>query len=182
MDAEEFEKFWTDTSNPSAFSSARSVQKDLERQGLRASYPKVLHLISKIQSYQQNVRAQQRFATRHIDYRTLAGVGRAFQADLFFLPQSSDNMIGGLLLIDEMDGFIYCKAIRDKKPETVLAAFKTLREEHNLKDMSFLLTDNGSEFKGVFLQYLKDNHIMWKGATGRSKAFMAERAILTCIP
>ena len=68
-----------------------------------------------------------------------------------------------LSVVDIGNNDVDFEPIRNKTPETVLKAFmKIIERKHINKPFASITTDSGSEFKGVFSKFFRDNQILHK--------------------
>lgn len=93
--------------------------------------------------------------------------GELIQSDLGFMFEN-ESFKCFLLTIDCFSHKIFVKPLKDKKSETVLAAFKLLINKYNT-DITTVETDQGSEYSLV-KKYCKENHILYKYKYGKNKA------------
>jgi len=84
-----------------------------------------------------------------------------FQCDLLTLPLTKKKNKYIFAIIDLWSGDFDIEALQNKEPVSVLAAYKKMvkRNYINIAKAS-IQTDGGTEFKGVFHQYLYDNSIL----------------------
>ena len=71
-------------------------------------------------------------------------------------------------IMDLFSGYVWFKPLKKKEPEDVLNAFEAVIAESNDYIPSRVVSDNGTEFKGVFEEFLKENgikHIFTKSYT-----------------
>jgi len=85
------------------------------------------------------------------------------QIDLLFLPYSEDHKDKyALIVIDMSTRLIDGEALKDKNSKSVTEAIKKIYKRGLLKQPSQIDSDSGSEFKGEFEKYLKQNNIKHK--------------------
>jgi hypothetical protein len=88
-----------------------------------------------------------------------------FMSDILVLPTTKEGFNALLVVVDLATRECDFEPIKNKKPETILDAFKKmLTRPHLKKPFSSVATDGGSEFKSVFDSYLKENKIFHKVA------------------
>jgi hypothetical protein len=88
-----------------------------------------------------------------------------FGADLLFLPETKDKYIYLLVVVDLATDEFDMEPIKDKEPNTILKAFKTIIKRPYLnKPYASVRTDAGNEFLGVFQKYLYDESILKRTA------------------
>lgn len=95
----------------------------------------------------------------------------AHEADLLFLPED-DGYKYVLSVVDEATREADAEALKDKRPETVLKAIKKIWKRKKLnRPTIYLKVDSGTEFKGDFKKYFKDNGIILNaGKTNRHRS------------
>ena len=87
------------------------------------------------------------------------------QLDLLVLPYSDDHKERyALVVIDMSSRLIDAEPLKNKDSKSVVDAIKKIYKRNILKQPSQIDTDSGSEFKGDFHQYLKQNNIKHKVA------------------
>lgn len=93
-----------------------------------------------------------------------------FSADLVFLPPYRGYKYL-VVVVDNWSNEIEFEQIKTKTPNVVLRAFKKIIERKHLnKPKASLRVDAGTEFKGVFKEYMFENNIIMRVAlTGRHK-------------
>ena len=62
-------------------------------------------------------------------------------------------------IMDLFSGYVWFKPLKKKEPEDVLMAFEAVIGESNDHIPARVVSDNGTEFKGVFEEFLKTNQI-----------------------
>ena len=62
-------------------------------------------------------------------------------------------------IMDLFSGYVWFKPLKKKEPEDVLMAFEAVIGESNDQIPTRVVSDNGTEFKGVFEEFLKNNRI-----------------------
>jgi|688.fasta_scaffold38856_3 hypothetical protein len=83
-------------------------------------------------------------------------------ADLLFLPKTKEGYNYLLCVCDLWSDLFDIEPVKNKEPETVLKAIKTIykRKPNYLKEpVSSLRTDSGTEFQGVFHRWFFDENI-----------------------
>jgi hypothetical protein len=90
--------------------------------------------------------------------------GYNYSCDLLFLPTDSKTKEKYLLVVTDLaDDSFDIEPLKDKFSKNVLnALLKIFKRGILKKPYSSISTDSGSEFKGVFAQYLYDNNIYHK--------------------
>ena len=88
-----------------------------------------------------------------------------FMSDILVLPTTSQGYNALLVVVDLATREFDIEPIKNKKPETILKAFKGMFKRPYLKEpFSSVATDGGSEFKASFDAFLKENKIFHKVA------------------
>lgn len=87
--------------------------------------------------------------------------GYNFMADLLFLPETNEKFKYLLVVVDIWSNAFDIEPLKDKTAENVLLGYKNIikRPFLNLAKAS-IKTDNGTEFKSVFAEFLKTNNIL----------------------
>ena len=92
------------------------------------------------------------------------GPNERWQADVGFFRKriqgkGKEDLRAFLLVIDVFSRFARTKAMPNKQPSTVLAAFRDIAPAK--KGMT-LTTDRGKEFEGEFREYIEDKGVNWR--------------------
>ena len=138
--------------------------KLLEHFGLDNSYTEVKEKV-KYDKFRDNTYPKQ-------DYN--------FAMDLLFLPTAKFGFKYLVVVVDIWSNEIDFEQIKNKKPETVLNAFKKIVKRKYLNSpYASIRIDAGNEFKGAFKKYFFDNDIILRvSQPGRHKQnTVAESAI-----
>jgi hypothetical protein len=92
-----------------------------------------------------------------------------FMADVLFLPETKEKFKYLLVVVDLWSDEFDIEPIKNKEPQTILDAMKTMFKRKHIKEpYASIRTDDGNEFKGVFHKYLNDNNILHRvGEPGR---------------
>ena len=101
------------------------------------------------------------------------------QIDLLFLPYNEDNKERyALVVIDMSTRLIDAQPLKNKDSKSVVEAIKKIYKRNILNMPSQIDSDSGSEFKGDFEVYLKQNNIKHKIAlpNRHSQVGLAENA------
>eukprot|EP00732_Lithocolla_globosa_P000837 Lithocolla_globosa_v1_NODE_324_length_4471_cov_1015.959466.p2 type:complete len:349 gc:universal NODE_324_length_4471_cov_1015.959466:1230-184(-) len=112
------------------------------------------------------------------DYIPIGGGVGTYQCDLTFFEQYKTSNKGYYIILTGINvntRKAFCKAMKNKKEETVIDYFEEIIEES--KDMKVVGFDNGSEFKTAFRKMLGDNGISYYVAdtADKTKMSMIER-------
>ena len=92
------------------------------------------------------------------------GPNERWQADIGFFrkrvqKKGQEDQRAFLLVVDVFTRFVRTKAIPNKQPSTVLAAFRDIAPA---KRGLTLTTDRGKEFEGEFRAYLEEKGVIWR--------------------
>ena len=83
-----------------------------------------------------------------------------YMADLLFLPKTKSGYKYLLVVVDLVTRAFDIEPLKTKEAnETLKALMSIFKRKYLKKPKATLRTDNGTEFKGVFDKYLKDNKI-----------------------
>jgi hypothetical protein len=87
--------------------------------------------------------------------------GYNYQCDTLMLPITKAGFRYLLVMVDLWSNYIDIEPVKDKQAETMLQAMKTIfKRDYLKKPEATLKTDQGTEFKQKFDQYLFDNSIL----------------------
>tara|TARA_Y100000780_G_scaffold35307_2_gene28534 strand:+ start:2732 stop:3793 length:1062 start_codon:yes stop_codon:yes gene_type:complete len=87
----------------------------------------------------------------------------SFMADLLFLPTTSEGYRYLLVVVDLWSKEFDIEPLKNKQPQTVLDAFKSMIQRPHLNfPKASIQTDQGSEFKGIFHNYMFGKNIYHK--------------------
>lgn len=137
------------------FPSADKFKKILKANGLNFTSKEVTNFISN-QSIQQvhkpvlDIKAKQKFITA-------LDIGEMLQIDLLDYQKYAKSNNGFkyiFIAVDIFSRYAYAVPIKNKEPKNVLEAFKTIPFIPKA-----IFSDSGNEFKGVFLNYLKEKEV-----------------------
>lgn len=97
--------------------------------------------------------------------------GYNYMMDILFLPKTSAGFKYLLVVTDIWSDNFDMEPMKDKKPVTVLNAFKKMwRRKYIKRPKASIKVDAGGEFKGVFKKYMYKNNILLRVAeSGRHK-------------
>ena len=98
------------------------------------------------------------------------------QADTLYLPNDK-GFIYALVVVDQGSRKVDAVAMKDRKPESLIAAFRTIWRRDILQQPKSLVVDSGTEYKGKTAKYLNSLGVNIKTALpGRSRQVaLAER-------
>ena len=86
-----------------------------------------------------------------------------YMADILNLPKTKEGYKDLLVVVDLATHEFDVEALKDRKAETILGAFKEMLKRPHLSNarntLASFQTDGGSEFKGSFRAFLKKNKI-----------------------
>ena len=91
----------------------------------------------------------------------LQDINTEYQIDLMYMPTCNSYKYI-FVMCDINNTMVYTVALKTKKAEDVLRAFQKLENELKFKDGCIFVSDSGTEYKGVFLNYLKPKGYMKK--------------------
>ena len=142
------------------YPSAYKLYQAAQREGIQVKLKQVQELVSK-----QNVRQVFHKLPRSCGKIVSSGVNEDWVADLVdYTSRPSEGKEGGtpfqyiLIVQDVYSRKIMATPLKDKLPETCQIAFAGIVDEAEVKPTT-LSTDLGSEFKGPFEEYLKQEEI-----------------------
>lgn len=94
-----------------------------------------------------------------------------FGADVLFLPTTKQGFKYLLVVVDLASDEFDIEPLKNKEPKTILQAMKTMfKRGYIKKPYASVTTDAGTEFKGVFKDWLNEENIIHKiGLPGRHK-------------
>lgn len=88
-----------------------------------------------------------------------------YMADLLMMPKTKEGYIGMLVVVDMADNEFDIEQIKSKEPKEIKSAFeKMIKRKYIKMPYASIRTDNGTEFKGEFNDYLLSNGILHKFA------------------
>ena len=114
------------------------------------------------ETYTRNLKKQKTFNSVKANIPLIKNYN--YMADLLFLPTDSKTKNKYLLVVTDIaDDAFDIEPLKDKFSKNVLnALLKIFKRGILKKPYASISTDSGSEFKGVFAQYLYDNNIYHK--------------------
>ena len=164
-----------------SFLSADFLYKVFKRQypDLKITRHQVEIFLTSQPGYTRNQNFRTHFRTRRV---IVGGLKQLLQADLINvsgLKEFNDNITFLLVVIDTFSKFIWVVPLLNKKPSTVLDAFKKNYVKYS--DFPYTLTtDKGKEFQNDLLKrFMRDNNVKFFSSEGSTKAQIAERVIHT---
>jgi len=165
-----------DLSSPACYSGVNSVYKEAKK---RLSSIKISDVESFLQT-QDTYTLHKPVRRKFLRNKTLAsGIDSDWQADLCDVQKIrkyNDGHCYILTVIDVLSKFAWAIPIKNKKPESVVEAFKQILKCNSRKPWR-LLTDKGTEFRGKpFQDFLKKHDIQYIASESPDiKAAVAER-------
>jgi len=97
-----------------------------------------------------------------------------FMADLLFLPTTEEGYRYALVVVDLWSREFDVQPLKNKTPATVLEAFKEMVKRPYLNfPKASIQTDQGTEFKGIFHNYMYGKNIYHKYANAGRKTQMS---------
>jgi transposase InsO family protein len=169
-------KIYYDPRHPAGYGSVKDLHQAVQGRGIRKF--QIVRWLKKQKAYTLHKPMRKRFPRRHTE---VIQIDQQFQADLADMSNVSKYNSGVRCLLVVIDSFsCYCWALPlvNKKPSTVIAAFKKVFKERTPYS---LYTDNGVEFKSKLTKaFLKKEGIHFYTAhNSETKASIAERVIRT---
>ena len=165
-----------DLSSPACYSGLNSVYKQAKKHLPSIKISDVESFLQKQDTYTLHKPVRRKFPRN----KTFAiGIDSDWQADLCDvqkLKKYNDGNSYILTVIDVFSKFAWAVPIKNKKPESVVEAFKKILKSCDRKP-SKLLTDKGTEFRGKpFQEFLKKHEIKYMASESPDiKASIAER-------
>lgn len=81
------------------------------------------------------------------------------QCDTIYFPETKSQFKYCLVACDVATNKCDAEPMKDRSSTTILQAFKIILKRKYIKLPFLLMIDGGSEFKGPFSEYMKDNHV-----------------------
>lgn len=167
-----------DPRHPSSFSSVRKLYESAKVKNSNITLKDVRRFLQNIRTYTSFKPVQRNFRRRKIIVR---GKDDQWQLDLIVIPKlkdDNDGIVNILVAIDCFSRFAYGELMRTKSSIETLLAFKKILGRAGVKPR-IVQTDLGSEFKGVFAQFLRKNGIHQFSTSQDPKCAIVERFIRT---
>ena len=165
--------------NPAYLAGVNAVYREAKKAYPQVTLKNVIDYLNKQNVYSIHKGIKHKFPRNRI---VPSGLDTDWQLDLICLPTIKRFNSGHayiLACIDVLSKFGWAVPIKNKKPESVREAFRSILESSGRKPWR-IMTDSGTEFKGVFREYLKSMDIQFFTATSPDvKAANAERYIRT---
>jgi transposase InsO family protein len=165
-----------DPQHPAGYGSVKDLHNAVKAKGITKA--QVEKWLKKQKTYTLHRPMIKKFPRRHVE---VIQIDQQFQADLADMSNVSEYNRGMrylLVVIDSFSRYCWAHPIENKRPHTVLAAFKKIFKERRPYS---LYSDNGTEFKNSVLKtYLKKEGIhFFTTHNSETKASIAERMIRT---
>ena len=172
-------KVYLNPDNPAYLAGVNAVYREAKKLYPNVTLKKVIGYLNKQNVYSIHKPVKRKFPRNRI---VPAGLDTDWQLDLICLPTIKRFNAGhGYILacIDVLSKFGWAIPIKNKKPASVREAFKHILDSSGRKPWR-VMTDSGTEFKGVFREFLTSRDIQFFTATSPDvKAANAERYICT---
>lgn len=165
-----------DPSHKAGLASAQKLFRAVKHLGV--SFNQVKHWLKKQKAYTLHRPVRKKFPRRQVDVQQ---IDEQYQIDLADMSNVSKHNKGFRYLLIVIDSFSrYCWAfpIKNKKPESIIDAFKKVLKERRPDS---IFSDNGGEFvNNKFRTFLQKEGILFYTAHNQeTKASIAERVIRT---
>lgn len=159
--------------NEGAFGSAQSLYRASHAVDKSITYNIVKIYLRSIKSYISHKRVLRRFPRRSL---LILFPNDVWASDLIFYDDKSVNnlqQIGAINCIDCFSKKAWSRSIGNKTAKEILLKFKEIITEASATPRK-LFVDQGSEYKGVFLEYCKSRDITVYSTTTGQKSFIVE--------
>ena len=167
-----------DPAHPSSFSSVKKLYTAAKARNLNITLRDVQLFLQNIRTYTSFKPVQRNFQRRKIIVR---GKNDQWQLDLIVIPklrEYNDGYVNILAVIDCFSRFAYVEPMISKSANETLLAFKRILRRARTKPR-LIQTDLGSEFKGIFTQFLRKNGMHQFSTSQDPKCAIVERFIRT---
>jgi transposase InsO family protein len=169
-------KIFYDPLHPAGYGTVKNLHNAVKDQGI--SKRQIVKWLQKQKTYTLHKPVRKKFPRRQVEVRQ---IDQQFQADLADMSNISEYNRGIrylLVVIDSFSRYCWVVPINNKRPKTIIAAFKKILKE---RQPDCIYTDNGTEFKNKdFKAFLKKEGIQFFTAhNSETKASIAERMIRT---
>lgn len=174
----EFADIYYDPKHPSSFSGARNLQKLFKG---KKKKEQALEWLRAQDVFTLHKPTRRKFSRRHYRLGTIFELFEADLADVHQTKDVNDETTFLLFVIDAVSKFLWVQPLKNKKPESIVEAFKKILKQCAPHKPFSLQTDAGSEFTGsVFQKFLKSEEIRFRVARSPTiKSSHAERVIRT---
>lgn len=166
-----------DVTNPGCFSGVENLLREAKKLDNKITKKNVVEFLEKQPTYGLHKTYRRRFRRNKTKS---AGIDVSWQADLADmtkLKHYNSNFQYILVCTDVFSRFGFAIPIKNKTPDNVVTAFKTIMKTDRMPWR--LTTDQGSEFKGKFQEFLRKNDIQHNYSKSEVKCAVAERFIRT---
>ncbi|XP_061192263.1 uncharacterized protein LOC133200489 [Saccostrea echinata] len=177
---EYLKKIWYDPQHPASFAGPSKLYQIVKKEG---KYDIGLNRIKKFLQNQDAYSLQKKVRRRGFRRRQVVVQGIDYQweadlADVQNLSKYNDGIKYLLVVVDVFSRYLWVRALKDKKAQTVIGAFKDILSDS--RKPKAIRTDKGTEFYNRYLkEYLKGKDIKIFYALNETKANFAERYIQT---
>ena len=138
IDRDYIQKLYQDPSNPGAFAGKLTFQKDLKsNHNIKISLKELKNILADHSTYLQSALRFRKFPRRNYE---IHGYGALYQSDLAQM-KTSNGYKYILVVIDAYTLFLMCKALKNKKAETITNEFKEVFSKYGAPTV--LETDAG---------------------------------------
>ena len=142
--------------NNSAKKSYKIIHQKLREKGERVLLATVKRIINDIE--QKQVQTKVKTKDKQIYPIIVAEPNRKWQIDIMYMTETPDKQFKYILnAIDAFSRYVFSFPIVKKDSETVLKHLAPLIDRYNVREIN---TDNGTEFLGVFKDFLDSRHII----------------------
>jgi hypothetical protein len=168
-------KIYFDISNPNSFSSPHVLYKAAKKINKTISKDEVDKFLQGEDTYTLHKQIHHRFPRRMTIAYNIDSQWQADLCDMSTLSKENDGMKFILTVIDILSRFCFAIALKNKKPEEVVIAFRKIFKTSNRKP-TLLQTDQGLEFLGSKFQiFLKKHKIKHFFTNSEVKGAIIER-------
>lgn len=166
-------KYWTDPTNPAAFSGLERFRDFLSSEkNIRISKTELYYILRKIPAYIKKIQPPKRFPRRHAE---VSGSDLWWSADLCFFD---GHQSACLVVIDVFNLKIWAVMVQDKKENAISKALEGIFRLNDGISPKKLETDGGNEFSSPQMKRFYEKHgIYHLRKYGLNKAFYAENTI-----
>lgn len=163
-----------DASHPASFSSVLKLYKAAKQIRSDITLADTKHFLQNTRTYTTHKRKEKKFPRRKT---IVSGIDDQWQIDLInIMPLSKYNhrFVYLLSVIDCFSRYAYIEPLRNKTAEETLKAFKIILQRAN-RPPKIIQKDDGTEFKAVFGEFLRDNNIHFFSTSQDMKCAIVER-------
>lgn len=166
-------RYWTDPSNPAAFSGLERFRDFLAREKkIEIGKTDLYYILRSIPAYVKKIKAPAKLKRRHAE---VSGSDLWWSADLCFFKGHTQAF---LIIIDAFNLKIKAEPVSSKKFDDVSKALKKVIRDNDGVAPQKLETDAAKEFVSAEMnQFYEKYHIHHLIKYGSNKAFFAENAI-----